>query len=96
MTRSEQLKQVLFNDLANNMPSLERKASNAIKSFAELVDELNKVNKLSSGTTVNGEIKKVASDASNSAVYLNKSILDSIEQINQIVRSGTLEEEAEA
>jgi hypothetical protein len=62
---SNQIQKSYVSDLTDNLPKLEKKASEAIKSFAALVDELNKVSQLSSGTPVNKQVKELSANMNN-------------------------------
>ena len=84
---NSKIQQAYVNDLSDNIPKLEKKASDAIKSFAELVNELNKVNKLSNGTPVKDQISKLTGELNNSSVFFAKMIGDELNKLSNIVNS---------
>ena len=79
-----------IDDLTMNLPKLERKANEAIKSFAELVSELNKVSKLSNGTPVKEQITKLTGELNNSSVFFARMISEELGKITDIVNPPTL------
>lgn len=84
---NSKIQQAYVTDLSDNIPKLEKKASDAIKSFAELVNELNKVNKLSTGTPVKDQISKLTGELNNSSVFFAKMIGDELNKLSNIVNS---------
>ena len=84
---NSKIQQAYVTDLSDNLPKLEKKASDAIKSFAELVNELNKVNKLSTGTPVKDQISKLTGELNNSSVFFAKMIGDELNKLSNIVNS---------
>ena len=80
-----QIQQSYISDLTDNLPKLEKKASEAIKSFAALVDELNKVSQLSSGTPVNKQVKDLSANMNNTQVFFTKMVIDQLGAMNNIV-----------
>ena len=86
---NSKIQQAYVTDLSDNIPKLEKKASDAIKSFAELVNELNKVNKLSTGTPVKDQISKLTGELNNSSVFFAKMIGDELSKISSIVNSDS-------
>ncbi|MBI3591769.1 MAG: hypothetical protein HY094_10380 [Candidatus Melainabacteria bacterium] len=83
---------VYFDGLKDNLPSLDKKASEAIKSFAEFVTELNKVNKLSTGTPVKEQVKQLAGELNNSSVFFAKMIGDELNKLHGIVNPASVNE----
>ena len=83
------VQQAYTNDLSSNIPKLEKKASDAIQSFAELVNELNKVSKLSNGTPVKEQISKLTGELNNSSVFFAKMIGDELGKISSIVNADS-------
>lgn len=86
---NKNIDQAYVSDLASNLPKLERKASEAIKSFADLVTELNKVNKLSAGTPVKEQITRLTGELNNSSVFFAKMIGDELSKLHGIVKPET-------
>ncbi len=80
-----QIQQSYISDLTDNLPKLEKKASEAIKSFAALVDELNKVSQLSSGTPVNKHVEDLSANMNNTQVFFTKMVIDQLGAMNNIV-----------
>ncbi len=93
MTSSEQIQKSYISDLTSNLPKLEKKASEAIKSFAELVDELNKVSQLSNGTPVNKQVKELSANMNNTQVFFTKMLIDQLGTMNNIVNGGEPKQE---
>ena len=90
---NQQIQQSYISDLTDKLPKLEKKASEAIKSFAALVDELNNVNKLSTGTPVRDQINAVTANMNNTQVFFTKMLLDQIGAMNNIVNGNNSQEE---
>ena len=92
-TSSNHIQKSYISDLTENLPKLEKKASEAIKSFAALVDELNKVNQLSSGTPVNKQVKELSANMNNTHVFFTKMLIDQLGAMNNIVKGDGPQEE---
>lgn len=69
-----------------------KKANDAIKSFADLVDEINKLQVESKGTTTNKEVAILGTDMSNSMVMMTRMLTAQLEALHGIVRPETVEE----
>ena len=74
-----------INSLVSNLPKLDDKASKVVKSFAEFIDELNKVNKLSNGTSIKEKITKLTGELNNSSVFFTQMISDELSKLHSIV-----------
>ena len=74
-----------ISDLTDKLPNLEKKASEAIKSFAALVDELNNVNKLSTGTPVKDQIKDLTANMNNTQVFFTRMLTEQLGVMHNIV-----------
>lgn len=85
MAESIQVKQAYIQELTTNLPTLERKANEAIKSFADLVSELNKVSNLSNGTPVKEQVSKLTGELNNSSVFFTKMIAEELGKLHGIV-----------
>ena len=96
MVTSENISRAYVQELTSNLPALEKKASDAIKSFADLVAELNKVNKLSNGTPVKEQITKLTGELNNSSVFFTKMISDELTKLHGIVYSDPESQEHES
>jgi hypothetical protein len=92
-TSSDQIQKSYVSDLTDNLPKLEKKASEAIKSFAALVDELNKVSQLSSGTPVNKQVKELSANMNNTQVFFTKMLIDQLGAMNNIVKGDGPQQE---
>ena len=92
MSTSDQIQKAYISDLTDNLPKLEKKASEAIKSFAELVSELNKVSKLSNGTPVKDQIKDLTANMNNTQVFFTKMLTEQLGVMHNIV-NGDLQQE---
>lgn len=73
------------------MEKLNKKANDAIKSFAELVDEITKLQNDSSGTTIKKDVAALATDMNNSSVMMTRMLTAQIQALHDIVRPGDLE-----
>ncbi len=93
-TSNPQIQRSYISDLTNNLPKLEKKASEAIKSFAELVDELNKVNNLSNGTPVKDQIKDLAANMNNTQVFFTRMLTEQLGVMHNIVSGETPTQES--
>ena len=85
LTSSDQIQQSYISDLTSNLPKLEKKASDAIKSFADLVDELNKVGKLADGTPVKAQIKDLTANMNNTQVFFTRMLTEQLGVMHNIV-----------
>lgn len=72
-------------DLETKYQKVEKKASEAMKSFAGLVDELIKLQQLSNGTKAKEQIKSLTAEINNSTVYLTKGITEHLNTLHQII-----------
>lgn len=70
-----------------------KKANDAIKSFADLVDEINKLQVESKGTTVNKEVSTLGTDMSNSMVMMTRMLTAQLEALHGIVKPDETVEE---
>lgn len=84
-TSFEQIQKSYISDLTSNLPKLEKKASEAIKSFAELVDELNKVSQLSNGTPVKDQLKDLTANMNNTQVFFTRMLAEQLGVMHNIV-----------
>ena len=92
MSTSDQIQQAYISDLTDNLPKLEKKASEAIKSFAELVSELNKVSQLSNGTPVKDQIKDLTANMNNTQVFFTKMLTEQLGVMHNIVNGDPQQE----
>ena len=92
-TSADQIQKSYISDLTSNLPKLEKKASEAIKSFAELVDELNKVNQLSSGTPVKDQMKDLTANMNNTQVFFTRMLTEQLGVMHNIVNGNPSTEE---
>ena len=93
LTSSDQIQKSYISDLTSNLPKLEKKASDAIKSFAELVDELNKVGKLADGTPVKAQIKDLTANMNNTQVFFTRMLTEQLGVMHNIVNGDEPKEE---
>ena len=87
MTTSENIQRAYISDLNSSLPKLEKKASEAIKSFADLVDELNKVTKLSTGTPVKEQVSNLTANMNNTQVFFTKMLTEQLGLMHNIVNN---------
>ena len=66
-----------------------KKANDAIQTFAQLVDEINKLQTESKGTTVNKEVATLGTDMSNSMVMVTRMLTAQLEALHGIVKPET-------
>ena len=92
MSTSDQIQKAYISDLTDNLPKLEKKASEAIKSFAELVSELNKVSQLSNGTPVKDQIKDLTANMNNTQVFFTKMLTEQLGVMHNIVNGDPQQE----
>ena len=76
------------------LDKVSKKANDAIKSFAELVDEINRLQNDSKGTTAKKEIASIATDMSNSTVLMTKMLTAQFEALQGVIIPKTPGEEA--
>ena len=93
VTTSTQIQQSYISDLTSNLPKLEKKASEAIKSFAELVAELNKVSQLSNGTPVKDQIKDLTANMNNTQVFFTRMLTEQLGIMHNIVNGDEPQQE---
>ena len=93
LTSSDQIQKSYISDLTSNLPKLEKKASDAIKSFAELVDELNKVGKLADGTPVKAQIKDLTANMNNTQVFFTRMLTEQLGVMHNLVNGDSTQQE---
>ena len=92
MTSSiEQIQRSYVGDLTSSLPTLNKKANEAIKSFAELVIELNKVSQLSNGTPVKEQVKSLTANMNNTQVFFTKMLTEQLGAMHDIVSANPSE-----
>ena len=84
-SNNPKIEQAFAIDLATKYKQVEKKASEAIGSFAGLVEELIKLKELSKGTPAKETITKLAGELNNSSVFFAKMISEELGKIHQIV-----------
>ena len=87
MTTSENIQRAYISDLTESLPKLERRASEAIKSFADLVAELNNVSKLSNGTPVKEQVSNLTANMNNTQVFFTKMLTEQLGLMHNIINS---------
>ena len=92
-TSSNHIQKSYISDLTENLPKLEKKASEAIKSFAELVSELNKVSQLSNGTPVKDQIKDLTANMNNTQVFFTRMLTEQLGAMHNIVNGESPKQE---
>jgi len=90
---SNQIQKSYISDFTDHVPQLEKKASEAIKSFAALVDELNKVNQLSNGTPMKEQIKDLAANMNNTQVFFTRMLTEQLGTMHNIVKGDGPQQE---
>ena len=70
--------------VATRVSKVEKKASDAIKSFADLVDEINKLQNETVGTSAKTEVNTVAADVNNSSVMVTKMLAAQMQALHNI------------
>ena len=93
---NEKIDQAFSLDLATKYKKVEKKASEAIGSFASLVDELIKLKELSSGTQAKEKITRLAGELNNSSVFFAKMITEELGKIHEVVTPKVTEVEETA
>ena len=94
MVTSNQIQKSYASDLVDSLPRLERKASEAISKFADLVAELNKVSQLSNGTPVNKQVKELSANINNTQVFFTKMLSEQLGIMHEVVKGTGPEQEA--
>lgn len=84
-SNNPKIEQAFTLDLATKYKQVEKKASEAIGSFANLVEELIKLKELSKGTPAKESVTKLAGELNNSSVFFTKMISEELEKIHKIV-----------
>ena len=92
-TSSDQVQKSYISDLTNSLPRLEKKASDAINSFAALVQELKTVSDKSSGTPVKDQIKDLTANMNNTQVFFTKMLTEQLGVMHNIVNGTPSTEE---
>ena len=88
------IEQAFNTDLASKYKNVEKKASEAIGSFAKLVDELIKLKELSTGTQAKQQITKLTTELNNSSVFFTKMISEELGSLHNIINPNTTTDEA--
>ena len=90
---SEQIQKAYISDLTSSLPRLEKKASDAINSFAKLVDELRTVADKSAGTPVKDQIKDLTANMNNTQVFFTKMLTEQLGVMHNIVKGDEPKQE---
>ena len=88
MSSPEQINQAYISDLTGSLPKLEKRASEAIKSFADLVDELITVSQYAEGTPVKNQIKDLTANMNNTQVFFTKMLTEQLGVMHNIVNGN--------
>lgn len=72
------------------MGKVNQKANDAIKSFAELVEQITKLKNDSNGTTIKKDVAALATDMNNSSVMMTRMLTAQLQALHDIVRPGDL------
>ena len=72
--------------IEKRLTRLSDRANSAFKSFADLVEEINRLQNESTGTTVKKEVATLANDMNNSTVMMTKMLAAQLETLHKIVR----------
>ena len=88
-TSQDKIQQSYISDLTSSLPKLEKKASEAIQSFAKLVEELNNVSQLSNGTPVNKQVKALSANMNNTQVFFTKMLTEQLGAMHNIVNGDS-------
>ncbi len=74
--------------LENRLSKVDKKASDAIKSFGELVSELNKLSTETAGTTAKKEVAGITADLNNSTVMVTRMLEAHLAALHNVVTPG--------
>ncbi len=74
-------------DVAKKYEQVEKKANQAIQSFANLVNELSTMKQLSTGTKAKEQIVRLTGELNNSSVFFAKMIGEELSKLHNIVNT---------
>lgn len=92
-TSSNQIQRSYISDLTDSLPGLNRRATDAINSFAKLVEDLKKVSDLATGTPAKDQIKSLTANMNNTQVFFTKMLIDQLGAMNNIVNGNESNQE---
>ncbi len=75
-------------DLEKRLDNVNKRASDAIQSFSELVSEINKLQTTSTGTSSSKEVAGIAADLNNSQVMVTRMLEAQLSALHNIVKPG--------
>lgn len=78
-------------DLESKLSTVDKKATAAMQSFAELVSEINKLQSTSKGTSNAKEVAGIAADLNNSQVMVTRMLEAQLSALHNIVKPETSE-----
>ena len=73
-------------DLGSRLTKVDKKASQAMQSFAELVSEINKLQVDSKGTTGGREVASLANDLNNSQVMVTRMLEAQLAALHKVAK----------
>ena len=69
------------------LDKVNKRANEAIKSFADLIDEIDRLQNESKGSTVDKEVKPLATDLTNTSVLVTRMLTAQLEALHNIVNT---------
>lgn len=72
--------------LESRLTKVDKKASDAIKSFSELVSELNKLSSEAAGTTSKEQVAGITADLNNSTVMVTRMLEAHLATLHNVVK----------
>ena len=91
---SEQIQRSYIGDLTESLPGLNKRATDAINSFARLVEDLQKVSELATGTPVKNQIKDLTANMNNTQVFFTRMLTEQLGVMHNIVSGETPTQES--
>lgn len=85
------IQQAYNTDLESKLGTVDKKATAAMQSFAELVSEINKLQSVSKGTTSAKDVAGIAADLNNSQVMVTRMLEAQLSALHNIVKPETSE-----
>ena len=92
-TLNTKIEQSYINDFTNSLPRLNDKAAKAINSFKELVEDLQKISNLATGTPIKDQIKSLTANMNNTQVFFTQTLTEQLGVMHNIVNGDNPQQE---
>lgn len=87
---SPKIVQSFNTDVVKKYEQVENKANTLMKSFADFVDEINKLKELSSGTEAKEQITSITSTINNDSVFMARNLMNQLGGLHEAINPGSV------